>query len=332
MDEQKRPYDETLSVAKVLKETFFPTTMDEPSSEKCKTCGGWGTVETGEWDDVMGKPCKVKCPDCPPDKAMDGRVELVADDVGVAMREVLIRTGHHCRPPFYNDDDLLIELTLASTRAAIEADDSPLAKENGRLRGVLTELVEVARLRGDNLLPHPSDDPELWTARMQEAWDEAEAMLEDKPHDHPDDATDREHLEPLDKEVFAPETPGDEAADKFFRAKAAMEERVERGVKHFITISGGFTKEDNDLVVRTIFKTDDSALAKELATELDRNRCLVEEIQALRDDAEALAEENERLRKNVTTLTAALTEQANGYMPSQAEWDHYMSLEDNPHE
>ncbi|KKN90168.1 hypothetical protein LCGC14_0232840 [marine sediment metagenome] len=38
----------------------------------------------------------------------------------------------------------------------------------------------------------------------------------------PDNATD------LDEEIFAAETPGDEAADKFFRAKAAVEERVER--------------------------------------------------------------------------------------------------------
>ena len=35
----------------------------------------------------------------------------------------------------------------------------------------LTELLEVGDLRSDTQLPHPSDDPLLWTARMQEAWD-----------------------------------------------------------------------------------------------------------------------------------------------------------------
>ena len=34
----------------------------------------------------------------------------------------------------------------------------------------VAELLEVANLRGDNDLPHPADDPELWTARMQNAW------------------------------------------------------------------------------------------------------------------------------------------------------------------
>lgn len=38
----------------------------------------------------------------------------------------------------------------------------------------LVELIEVARLRGDNELPHPCDDPKLWTSRMIEAWGSAE--------------------------------------------------------------------------------------------------------------------------------------------------------------
>ena len=45
------------------------------------------------------------------------------------------------------------------------------------LREVLDELVEVATLRGDNDLPHPANDYLLWTARMQTAWEEAEAIL-----------------------------------------------------------------------------------------------------------------------------------------------------------
>ncbi len=40
-----------------------------------------------------------------------------------------------------------------------------------------SELDEVAGLRGDNQLPHPEDDPGLWTARMQTAWDETSEAL-----------------------------------------------------------------------------------------------------------------------------------------------------------
>jgi len=54
-----------------------------------------------------------------------------------------------------------------------------LAAENARLREALTELLEVARLRGDDDLPHPADDVKLWTARMQSAWDDARAALGD---------------------------------------------------------------------------------------------------------------------------------------------------------
>ena len=44
---------------------------------------------------------------------------------------------------------------------------------------VAKELNEVAYHRGDNILPHPSDDPKLWSARMQDAWDELERTLTD---------------------------------------------------------------------------------------------------------------------------------------------------------
>lgn len=47
-----------------------------------------------------------------------------------------------------------------------------------RLDDILSELIEVAVLRGDCNLPHPADDPKLWRARMQSAWDEARATLE----------------------------------------------------------------------------------------------------------------------------------------------------------
>ena len=41
------------------------------------------------------------------------------------------------------------------------------------------ELLEVAKLRGDNELPHPADDPILYTARMQDAWNDLETVLSD---------------------------------------------------------------------------------------------------------------------------------------------------------
>ncbi len=43
------------------------------------------------------------------------------------------------------------------------------------------ELDEVADHRGDNQLPHPEDDPLLWTARMQTAWDEIKEALDALP-------------------------------------------------------------------------------------------------------------------------------------------------------
>lgn len=59
---------------------------------------------------------------------------------------------------------------LTEKMAALEARCHMLA-------AALEELLEVADLRGDNRLPHPADDPKLWSARMQTAWDEAAAAL-----------------------------------------------------------------------------------------------------------------------------------------------------------
>ena len=57
-----------------------------------------------------------------------------------------------------------------------------LLKRNRKLEAVVEagkELQEVADLRGDNILPHPEDDPGLWTARMQTAWDELRDNIAD---------------------------------------------------------------------------------------------------------------------------------------------------------
>lgn len=48
-----------------------------------------------------------------------------------------------------------------------------------RLKEAARELLEVASLRGDNDLPHPADDPKLWTARMADAWAELEAAVDE---------------------------------------------------------------------------------------------------------------------------------------------------------
>ena len=39
------------------------------------------------------------------------------------------------------------------------------------------ELTAVARLREDDVLPKPEDDPKLWTARMQSAWNELDKHI-----------------------------------------------------------------------------------------------------------------------------------------------------------
>ena len=45
------------------------------------------------------------------------------------------------------------------------------------------ELLAVAEIRGDDELPHPVDDPLMWTARMQDAWtDLREAVEYVKPY------------------------------------------------------------------------------------------------------------------------------------------------------
>ncbi len=74
-------------------------------------------------------------------------------------------------------------------RFAKELAEAKLAERDAevrRLRGAAEELIEVAELRGDNVLEHPANDPLLWTARMQTAWVELEEaltpILEEKPN------------------------------------------------------------------------------------------------------------------------------------------------------
>lgn len=79
--------------------------------------------------------------------------------------------------------DLRETLGLKPGGSVIEAVDTllgNLAARTAQLKRTaeaLEELVTVADLRGDAELPHPSDDPKLWTARMQAAWDEARELV-----------------------------------------------------------------------------------------------------------------------------------------------------------
>ena len=60
------------------------------------------------------------------------------------------------------------------------ARNEELQREQEKMQAVVEaarELVEVASLRGDNELPHPSDDPKLWSGRMQDAWIDIEHSL-----------------------------------------------------------------------------------------------------------------------------------------------------------
>ncbi len=54
----------------------------------------------------------------------------------------------------------------------------PVIQTGSEAIEALVELVECARLRGDNDLPSPPDDPKLWTARMIDAWGRAEEIAD----------------------------------------------------------------------------------------------------------------------------------------------------------
>jgi len=68
--------------------------------------------------------------------------------------------------PFYPEGEILGRGETARLRARV-----------AELEGAAEELLEVADLRGETELPHPSDDPVLWSARMQTAWDELRSLL-----------------------------------------------------------------------------------------------------------------------------------------------------------
>jgi len=76
-------------------------------------------------------------------------------------------------PPAYDNEGRCLICGLQLELAQAQADVEALRQ----LKDAAAELHEVACLRGDNDLPHPADDPLLWTARMQDAWDELAVEL-----------------------------------------------------------------------------------------------------------------------------------------------------------
>jgi len=64
---------------------------------------------------------------------------------------------------------------------ALAKDVAKAEAENEALGAAVDELLEVADHRGDNVLPHPADDPLLWSSRMQDAWDNLAELRKEPP-------------------------------------------------------------------------------------------------------------------------------------------------------
>lgn len=68
-------------------------------------------------------------------------------------------------------------IRLQSLEANQAAEIERLRARIEELEDALRELIECGDLRGDTSLPHPADDPVTWTARMQDAWDDARSVI-----------------------------------------------------------------------------------------------------------------------------------------------------------
>lgn len=82
-------------------------------------------------------------------------------------------TQHHLS----SAEEHLIAARIALGVPALEARLAQAEADRAELLASLKEVVEVAELRDETVLPKPADDPKLWTARMQTAWDEATALI-----------------------------------------------------------------------------------------------------------------------------------------------------------
>ncbi len=79
----------------------------------------------------------------------------------------------------------------AEIEEVLAADTSP--QQEVSLRDAAEELLECADLRGDAYLPHPEDDPQFWSARMQTAWDELRVAVDTSPPDDQQGSLVRDH-------------------------------------------------------------------------------------------------------------------------------------------
>lgn len=134
--------------------------------------------------------------------------EHQADNVKLAARVAELereRAPHYCannHAPvrhWQSTDPEELACPVCSVRAELERDNAEFHKcvmraeaaycdleaERDSLRAAAVELLEVADLRGDADLPKPDEDPNLWTARMQTAWDEMRAAIAPRAEGQP---------------------------------------------------------------------------------------------------------------------------------------------------
>ena len=76
-----------------------------------------------------------------------------------------------------NDDETLAQMNFGDDLREAFPQIAAALDRAQRVEEAAQELLEVADLRGDSDLPHPADDPKLWTARAIDAWDELRAAL-----------------------------------------------------------------------------------------------------------------------------------------------------------
>ncbi len=110
--------------------------------------------------------CEHSCPVCPTCAAF--RKQVTRLERALVDRDDVTKKAEADSVKHYNlwRDELI-------AREAAEAKCERL----DRVHEAAKEVWEVTQLRGDEDLPHPADDPKLWTARMQDAWCELDAAL-----------------------------------------------------------------------------------------------------------------------------------------------------------
>ena len=127
------------------------------SDLRCINCGGTGYTNR----QTRCEACSVDSPRA----KLKRDIEYTLANLPAAAMELVEKVKEY-------DEIMLI---------AFENHRGNVADHRDRLAEAAKELLEVATLRGDNNLPHPSNDSKLWTARMADAWDGLEAALSPAP-------------------------------------------------------------------------------------------------------------------------------------------------------